>query len=821
MGDANASTRLEVLAQVKRGLGLPLAPLTFGRYTLRRELGTGGLGIVYAAFDPQLDREVAIKFLRADRRHDISPSASSLPPLLREAQAMARVAHPNVIAVYDVGTYGPDERPEQVGAAGRGVFLVMELVDGLDLQQWLRADRHGWRRVVEVFLAAARGLAAAHDQGLVHRDFKPTNVLVGRDGRPRVLDFGLARAHDDARDELIVGTPAYMSPEQTAGEELDARSDIFAFCVALREALVTSGPASERERPEAALPRALRDVVARGLARDRDQRPATMHVVIRALERALARPRRIAIAAASIAALGLAAFAGHAALAEHRALEQCRAAEHTAAALWSDAVAGQVRARFVASGSPAAEDAFGRVDGILVDRLREWSELRVEACTSVVRDPAGVAVLGPRIECLDRTLRRIEGVVELLGQADGDVVVRARSAVDAIRPAGDCPASPPDRDRPPAELDAELERAMAKAEALAAVGNVAASVEAWQRLLAERTELDDGARAQVLLGLGAAQAGVGDYDAADRTLREGMRAAERAGAELVGLRMLEVRARVALMHDRIDDAREYAQWAEARAARGAFPPKYAASIALLLAGVAYGAGELDEAGRIAERVRVEAAELADADLESKAERILGVTAAAEGRFDDGLAHLRRAVEIEIDAHGRYSPTVASELVNVADLELRLGQLDATESTLAHIRESVAAGGQTGHPIGVLAGLLEAQLRAAQGRTGEAMRLAELGAEAAARTFGPTHRHTGMAHVLLAEALVAEHRDEPALVAARRAIAIFEGSPHHAGLADALRVAGEAATGLGRLAEARELQERARAIEAAAVDEPGI
>ena len=805
MGDANAG-RIEVLAQVKRGLGLPVAPPTFGRYTLRRELGTGGLGIVYAGFDPQLDREVAIKFLRADRRHDLASSSSSLPPLLREAQAMARVAHPNVIAVYDVGTYGPDDRPERVGAAGSGVFLVMELVDGLDLQQWLRADRHGWRRIVEVFLAAARGLAAAHDHGLVHRDFKPTNVLVGRDGRPRVLDFGLARALGEADDEVIVGTPAYMSPEQTAGEELDARSDIFAFCVALRDALLAVG----RDGDRAAIPGALQDIVARGLAHDRDQRPATMHVVIRALERALTRTRRIAIAAAIVAALGLAALAGHAALTERRALEQCDAAEHTATALWSEAVAAAVHTRFAQSGSPAAEDAFVRVDRILRERLQEWAALRVDACASVVRDPAEVAELGPRIVCLDRTLRRFEGVIDLLAKADGDVVVRARSAVDAIRPARDCPVPAPDVARPPADLDAELERASAHAEGLAAVGNVAASVDAWQRLLADRTDLEDGPRARVLLGLAAAQAGVGDYEAADRTLREGLRAAERAGDELVGLRMLEVRARVALMHDRIDDAREYAQWAEARAARGTFPPKYTASIALLIAGVAYESGELDEAARIAERVRVEAADFSDADLQSKAERILGVAAAAEGRFDDGLAHLRRAVEIEIDAHGRYSPTVASELVNVADLELRLGQLDAVESTLAHVREGVAAGGVTGHPIGVLAGLLESQLRTAQGRASEALRLAEIGADEAERTFGPMHRHTGAAYLQLAEAFVAEGRDEPALVAAKRAATIFEDRPDHASFEGALLLASETATRLGRLDEARALHERAQA-----------
>jgi eukaryotic-like serine/threonine-protein kinase len=819
MGDADTTKdvddrdgRLAVLAKVKRGLGLPVTPPVFGRYTLLRELGSGGLGIVYAAHDPELDREVAIKFLRADGPH--GEASRSPSRLLREAQAIARLSHPNVVAVHDVGTYGPADRPERVGAASHGVYLVMELVDGLDLRQWLCAGPHPWRKIVEIFAAAGRGLAAAHDLGLVHRDFKPGNVLLGRDGRPRVVDFGLARGPGVASETAIEGTPAYMSPEQATGGELDARTDVFAFCVALQYALRGTASRDASTRGDAPIPRAVRDVIAQGLAPDREHRTKSMHEVIRGLERALGRRRRVAIAGAGVVAAALVGVVVHGVVNEQRALAHCDEAERTAAASWTDEIASDVRERFVASGSPAAEDAFARVDGAVEARLRTWTELRVDACKSLVRDPARIDDIGPRIVCLDRALGRLAGVIELLSAADGDVVVRSVAAVDAIRPEPDCTIASA-RDSRPHDVDAELERAIAHAEGLAGLGRMAASIDAWQRALADHDGMDDAAKSRVLVGLAAAQTGGGDYDGADQTLHQAMRAAERADDELEGLRVLEVRARVALLQGRIDDAREYAELAEARVSRGTFAPRHAATIALSLAAVAFEAGDSDEAGRIAERVRTEAAELADGDLESKAERTLGVVAAATSRFDDALVHHRRAVELEIDTYGRYSPTVASELVNIADLELRLEQLDAAETTLAHLREAVAAGGVTGHPIAVLADLLEAQLRLVQGRAHEAALLAERGAIAAERAFGAEHRHTGMAHALLADALLEDDRYDDALVAARRAVAIFEHHPHYGGLTGALLGLGAVALELGRPLDALAAYDRAIAVEEAA------
>ncbi|HTJ46510.1 MAG TPA: protein kinase [Kofleriaceae bacterium] len=218
-----------------------------GRYEIVKMLGQGGMGMVYLAYDPTLDRPVALKLLRPELR-------SAQARLLREGQSVARLAHPNVVRVYDVGANKDD------------LFIAMEYVDGATLRRWLREEKRSPRAILELFGAAGRGLVAAHEAGLVHRDFKPDNVLVGRDGRVVVTDFGLARLDADdvtapggaaralpltmtlTRTGSLLGTPAYMSPEQLRGEVADARSDQWSFCVACWEALFGARPFTLPER---------------------------------------------------------------------------------------------------------------------------------------------------------------------------------------------------------------------------------------------------------------------------------------------------------------------------------------------------------------------------------------------------------------------------------------------------------------------------------------------------------------------------------------------------------------------------------------------
>ncbi|MBL8973219.1 MAG: protein kinase, partial [Myxococcales bacterium] len=216
-------------------------PSRIGRYLVLEELGAGGMGVVYAAYDPELDRKVAIKLMYAES--DRGRARRNHAMLMREAQALAKLSHPNIVAIHDVGEY-----------AGQ-VFVAMEFVAGCTLRRWREAAPRGWAEVVAAFVQAGRGLMAAHAVGLVHRDVKPDNLLVGDDGRVRVADFGVAR-HNAPEDEsqvtaqsgtralatvagrgTTVGTPAYMAPEQHDNEGVGPHSDQFGFCVALYEAL--------------------------------------------------------------------------------------------------------------------------------------------------------------------------------------------------------------------------------------------------------------------------------------------------------------------------------------------------------------------------------------------------------------------------------------------------------------------------------------------------------------------------------------------------------------------------------------------------------
>lgn len=287
-----------------------LAPgQVLGQFEVLRHIGSGGMSLVYAARDQQLGRGVALKVLR--RTDDAMKQR-----LLREARAMARLSHVNVLPIY--------EAREQGGV----VFLAMELVEGLTLRKWVSAEPRPWRSVLEVFRAAARGLAAAHEAGIVHRDFKPDNVLIGDDGRVRVMDFGLARWADVSASQsdgsltqsgTFVGTPVYMSPEHASGE-VNARSDQFSFCVSLYEALYGVRPfsgANVRELSEAMLkgtlvappsgrpvPSWLRRVVLRGLSPRPASRFASMAELLEALAAGERAHRRLRVAS-QVAAVGL------------------------------------------------------------------------------------------------------------------------------------------------------------------------------------------------------------------------------------------------------------------------------------------------------------------------------------------------------------------------------------------------------------------------------------------------------------------------------------------------------------------------------------
>jgi serine/threonine protein kinase len=322
----------------------PVVPTKIGRFTVLRVLGEGGMGIVFAAYDDELDRRVALKLVRPS----LYPGSNGPTRMLREAQALAKLSHPNVVQVYEVG---------QVEGQ---VFLALEFVRGVTLREWLAEASRPWRAVVEIFVQAGRGLAAAHAHGLIHRDFKPDNVLIDRDGRARVLDFGLARAEGTAGvDEYsepshtmssssfdasltatgtLLGTPAYMSPEQFRRAPADARSDQFGFCVSLYEGLFGIRPFSGRTIEELAkemccgrmvaptdrrgVPAWLTRAVMRGLAVDPEARWPSMDALLDHLSQRSqhARSRVALVGAIAVAAAAAASSSPRSATRRRRAV---------------------------------------------------------------------------------------------------------------------------------------------------------------------------------------------------------------------------------------------------------------------------------------------------------------------------------------------------------------------------------------------------------------------------------------------------------------------------------------------------------------------
>ena len=304
--------------------GKDAIPKRLGRYRVRRLIGAGQMGVVFEAWDPDLERVRAIKLMQPARREDAARTR-----FLREARAMARLDHPNVVSVQDVGVF-----------RGR-VFVVMDLVDGPTLRAWLTASKRSWSETLARFIAAGRGLLAAHEAGLVHRDFKPDNVLVTDDGATKVTDFGLVREQDEpggteaaAADELhadaltrtgaLLGTPAYLPPERFRGELADARGDMYSFCVALYEALYGQHPfvgdtlnekmaeitaGNIRTPPDhAEVPGWIFGTIQRGMNPEPSERYASMAELLAALDQTPRRRRRwwmLGVATVVLAAVAL------------------------------------------------------------------------------------------------------------------------------------------------------------------------------------------------------------------------------------------------------------------------------------------------------------------------------------------------------------------------------------------------------------------------------------------------------------------------------------------------------------------------------------
>ena len=665
-----------------------------GRYVLLHAIGHGGMGVVYAAYDPELARRVALKVLHPT---DVAAMGSTRARLLREARSLARLTHPNVVPVFDVGE------------AQDCAFVAMEFVEGATLAVWLRAAPRSPQAIAACFADAGRGLVAAHALGVVHRDFKPDNVIVGIDGRARVVDFGIARAHGadpptsldgaDAsvpvaadteltRAGTVLGTPAYMAPEQHRGHPPTPAADQYSFCVALFEALFGRRPFAGADATallaaklhgapaiptDTGVPRWLQRLVLRGLAPDPATRWPSMVVVVERLDRGPRRRRWWPAAALAGAAIVVAAV-------PDRGAPDCSGAGRVAA-IWSPARATAIAARFDATGLGYAAQTWTRAAAGLDRFATQWQVEHDAACTASVRGDATTG-LDARMQCLDARLDAFGALVDVLADIDATGVARSVFAVADLTPPETCreataavsPTSPEQR-----EQAAALRRRLARAGALEGAGRIDAALDEARSILQAATVLDHPPLvAEARYVYGSALERSGDYERARVELGEALWAALAADADATvaraGIDLLWIEGVSDPHPERAD---EWARHVRAALARSP-DAQLEAQLANATGAIHAAAGRPAAARADFERALAafEQVEVSPSPNVATALQNLGIALTDEGRLELAREHLARALDLFEETEGPSHPDVADVLDAQGGVSLRLGDLDA-------------------------------------------------------------------------------------------------------------------------------------------------
>ena len=749
----------------------------FGRYLVLSLIGRGGMGEVYAAYDPELDRRVALK--RLTTRQDTQRARARL---LREARALGKLSHPNVVQVYDVGEHDGD------------VFVAMELVEGQPFGAFCAGPpRPGWREVLAAYRDAARGLAAAHAQGIVHRDVKPANILRGNDGRVRVADFGLAAGRwqageggdagtppdlsetapgrSDASGErdgrltatgTLLGTPLYMAPEQFEGPGVGPASDQHSLCTALHEGLygalpfsLPAGPtamsrlvALKKEGPPRApppgspVPPSIYRAIARGLAPDPAARFPSMDALLEAL-REDPPERRTRLRNAAIGAALLLATAGAAAALGARSgalRDPCAHPERQLAGTWDEGVSARVRAALLGAGGSNAEGTAARVSALLDRRGADWAAMRREVCLAGSGDPHRREILALRDACLDRRRGQLQALTTLLAEKpDPGVLDKAVAATAGLAPIASCADTEAltARVRPPEDpaLSAQVaavEPGADRLETLYATGKYRDGLALGERLLAEATAIPyPPLRARISYWMGRLEESTADFPHA-RALLEDAAASATEGR---------------------DDLLAAAAWAE------------------LLFVVGDDQRRFEEASVIRTLGQGVVARTRDEQTQAVWLRVEGAVLFRMGKSAEARSIQERAVVLSEKALGADHPEVASALNNLANTIFTLG--DYPTSLATHER---------------------------------ALAISE-------NALGPDHPHVAISLNNLGELLYVMGDYPRALAAYQRSLALREKAlpPDHHYLAESSFDLGNALFKLGHLAGASSSYERALAI----------
>ncbi len=806
-----------------------------GRYEVEEPLGAGGMGAVHAAYDPELKRRVALKVLRGGASRGQSR-------LLGEARALARLNDRHVIIIHDVGTWRSR------------VFIAMELLEGQTLHAWRAAAPRRWREIVDVFVDAGRGLAAAHDAGVIHRDFKPTNVMRTPEGRVVVLDFGIAHAPDDAQDgsaataeagshdddpmgtgprERVFGTPAYMAPEQRRGEPCGPQADQYAYCVALFEALhghvPCQGEAGEgfpRAAPDAVgrWPRGLARAIDRGLADDPSARHASMRDLVDALV-AAARPRSRRAAAVLVAAAATAAI-GIALVSERE--PPCTGAARALAVSVDDAHLDAAIATIAATGRPWSEPTAATAGAGLHAFADAWIAEHTAACRATrIDETQPEAILDLRMQCLDRRRRSLGALTDLLVDADAELAAEAVRAVDTLPPVHGCrdveslraplqaPTDPGSSARAEALLDA-----VAQIEALRGAVRLDEAA-----ALAERAVVDADAlghpptEAEARLVAGWVHADRGEHARAEVELRAALAAAE-AGQhdEAIAVAWHRLAWVVGYKLARHDEGRRFAEHAAAWSRRLGAAPHHELPRMIAQGWIEHDAGEFEAALRHFEAA-LEVAEGLPDDVATRPHDLAlahnGIGAAALGLADlararDAFAHAEAQL---VSRLGPDHPDVARVRNNLASLLRGLGQTEAALAMFEHNLATFEASVGADHPLvgQTLVNIAVAELDL--GRDADAERHAERAIAVLSRAHDPDHPMVAKAHTLRGDARVQLDRPLEAIADLQRALDIERATlgAEHPSVGIIESNLGAAYYALGRFDEAEAHQRSAVAI----------
>jgi eukaryotic-like serine/threonine-protein kinase len=616
--------------------------------------------------------------------------------MFREAQALAKLDHPNVVAVHEVGAVGED------------IYLTMDFVEGETLKEWWKAAQPGWKQVLEVMIAAGRGIAAAHKVGIIHRDVKPSNIMVGRDGRVRVLDFGLARSTaaslmdsplpvaelTPARGEVpapeepppapqalrskltqegnVLGTPGYMAPEQYVRAEPSPATDQFSFCATLYEALFGKKPFSGRSYhalrykvltgriappPESSkVPSWLRRIVFRGLSVKGGERYPSMEALLEELSRdPWARWRRGMAAALMVLVLG--AGYGLSAMIQARERAKCQGFETRLSGVWDDGLRERVRSAFLKTERHYAADTFDRVRKVLDGYTAAWLGMKREACEATqVRGEQSAKLMDLKMLCLNRRLEEARALTEVLvSRSDAATLDKVVQASMGLKPLGQCADErallsdvPPPEEAPARQQVEEIRKRLDEAEALQQTGKYQEGLRLAEGALAATGETAyRPVVAEALYQVGSLLERVGRYPEAAQDLRQAVKVADAAGHDKLRAKALNTLIYVVgYQQARFDEAEPF----------------------------------MELAGLVIERI------LDQGEIKARWLNNLGAVAYIKGDYDLALSHHERALKIWEATLGPAHPDVATSHNNLGLALFRKGEYDRA---LAHFDQAAA------------------------------------------------------------------------------------------------------------------------------------